>query len=125
VRVEFDLAPNLPMVHVDSLQIGQVVFNLVSNALQAMEDETREAILTLRGRHEERIVRLDVQDTGRGIKPEHVSRIFEPLFTTRARGIGLGLALSRSLAEANGGSLTVSSQFGRGATFTLIVPAVI
>ena len=66
---------------------------------------------------------MTVSDTGPGIPPENLNRIFEPLFTTRSRGIGLGLAVSRTLAQANGGSLTVRSEPGRGATFTLTLPA--
>ena len=65
---------------------------------------------------------LDIADNGPGIPPENLAKIFEPLFTTKARGIGLGLAVSRSLATNNGGELTVSSQPGSGARFTLTLP---
>ncbi|HEU5218674.1 MAG TPA: ATP-binding protein, partial [Gemmatimonadales bacterium] len=69
------------------------------------------------------VVILDITDTGPGVAPENLERIFEPLFTTKARGIGLGLAVSRSLAQANGGDLAVSSDPGRGATFSFAMPA--
>ena len=65
---------------------------------------------------------LEVSDNGPGIAADHIEKIFEPLFTTRVNGIGLGLAVSRSFAEANNGSLTVSSPPGRGATFELAFP---
>jgi len=68
-------------------------------------------------------VRLDVIDTGPGVPSELQEKIFEALFTTKPRGIGLGLAVSRSLTEVNDGQLTVRSRQGEGATFSLIVPA--
>ena len=67
-------------------------------------------------------VALSVSDTGCGISQENLAKIFEPLFTTRARGIGLGLATSRILVEANGGSMEVESEVGRGSTFTVRLP---
>jgi signal transduction histidine kinase len=67
-------------------------------------------------------VRVEVRDEGPGIPPEEIDKIFEPLFTTKPKGIGLGLSVSRSLAEANGGTLSVESEAGRGATFTLTLP---
>ena len=67
-------------------------------------------------------VHLDVTDTGPGVPPENVEKIFEPLFTTKARGIGLGLAVSRTLARANGGDLSVRNMLGQGATFRLTLP---
>jgi signal transduction histidine kinase len=68
-------------------------------------------------------VTLQVVDTGPGMPPDVLAQVFEPLFSTKARGIGLGLAVSRSLAEANAGSIIAASVPGRGATFTLTVPA--
>ena len=64
-----------------------------------------------------------MSDTGSGIKPEHLDKVFEPLFTTKARGIGLGLAVSRTLARANGGDIKVVSRPGEGATFLFTLPA--
>jgi signal transduction histidine kinase len=122
IRIVRELPAGLPPVHVDPVQIGQVVLNLLVNAVQAMEEKG--GVLTLRGSIDDGRVRLDVIDTGPGVKPELQEKIFEALFTTKARGIGLGLAVSRSLAEANDGRLLLSSRPGEGATFTLIVPAV-
>jgi signal transduction histidine kinase len=132
VRVERDLAASLPDAYVDPIQIGQVVFNLLVNAMQAMEAQLGHGkdsgVLTLRGRvtpaaeGSAPVVTLDVIDTGPGVPLDIQSKIFEALFTTKARGIGLGLAVSRSLAESNGGTLTLSSTPGAGATFTLTLP---
>jgi signal transduction histidine kinase len=68
-------------------------------------------------------VRLEVTDEGPGVPGELVDKIFEPLFTTRARGMGLGLSVSRALAKNNGGELSVRSPSGGGATFSLVLPA--
>ena len=80
-------------------------------------------VLTIRAERDPRGVRVDVIDDGPGIPADRHEQIFEPLFTTKARGIGLGLAVSRDLVEANGGRLTVSSRPGQGATFSLVLPA--
>jgi signal transduction histidine kinase len=79
--------------------------------------------LTVRGSLDAGRIRLDVSDTGPGVPAELQDKIFEALFTTKPRGIGLGLAVSRSLTEANDGRLSVTSRPGEGATFTLSVPA--
>ncbi|MBL7205119.1 MAG: HAMP domain-containing protein [Desulfobacteraceae bacterium] len=119
VEVASAIPPDLPAVFVDPMKIGQVVINLVTNAYQAMPDGGR---LTVRARGERDKVSLSIIDTGCGISKENMKNIFEPLFTTRARGIGLGLAVARNLAEANGGSIRVESEEGKGSTFTLILP---
>lgn len=113
---------DLPMAYGDPVQLGQVVLNLVTNAVQAMGDS--DGTLTLRGRSPAPgTVELEVSDSGPGVPGELRDRIFEPLFTTKARGIGLGLAVSRGLAEANGGSLSLVSRPGEGAVFVLALPA--
>jgi signal transduction histidine kinase len=121
IRVVTDFPADLPPVYVDRVQVGQIVLNLLTNAVQAMPDEG--GTLTLRGRgvNGARVV-LEVEDTGCGIAPEEQEKVFEPLFTTKARGIGLGLAVSRGLAHANGGNLGLVSTIGRGTTFSLELP---
>jgi len=122
VVVERQFPDDLPHPWVDRVQTGQVVLNLLSNAVQAMEGSG--GTLTLRGSTAEPgRVRLEVVDTGAGMEPDTLAKIFEPLFTTRARGIGLGLAVARSLAEANEGSLSAASRPDGGSTFTLDLPA--
>jgi signal transduction histidine kinase len=119
VSIERRYANGLPAVRVDPVQIGQVLFNVFTNAQQAMAGN---GTLTITLDRRDGQVAIDVADTGPGIAPEHMAKIFEPLFTTKARGIGLGLAVSRSLATNNGGELSVVSPPGRGATFTLTLP---
>jgi signal transduction histidine kinase len=121
VSVKQHFPTDLPRIRVDRVQIGQVVLNLITNALQAMNGN---AALTFRGlRGANGFVRLDVIDTGSGITPQQMGKLFEPLFTTKARGIGLGLAVSRSLLQANGGSISVESVPGEGTTMSISLPA--
>lgn len=121
ITVEQEFPDALPDVHVDPVQAGHVVMNLLTNAVQAMGEQG--GMLRLRGRlNGGDVVLLEVTDTGPGVPAENLERIFEPLFTTKARGIGLGLAVSKSLAQANGGDLGVSSEPGRGATFVFAMP---
>jgi signal transduction histidine kinase len=121
VSVNHDFPHDLPKVRVDRVQIGQVVLNLITNALQSMNGNG--ANLTLRGRRAANgFVRLDVIDTGTGMTPDQMERLFEPLFTTKARGIGLGLAVSRGLVQANGGAISAESKAGAGTTMSVSLP---
>lgn len=120
VRVERGLDCEAPEVLVDPDQMGQIVVNLVTNAVQALDG--REGVLSFSSRVRAGRVCIDVRDTGPGIAPEHLDKIFEPLFTTKARGIGLGLWISRSLARANEGELTATNHPDGGAIFTLELP---
>jgi len=116
VEVVLELADGLPAVSADPDQLLLVLGNLVSNAVQAMPEGGR---LTVRTAGTPEGVVLSVADTGAGIAAEHVGKIFEPLFTTKPRGIGLGLAVARSLSESNGATLTVESAPGRGSRFVI------
>jgi signal transduction histidine kinase len=121
VSLESEIPKDLPPVCIDRVQMGQVVLNLLTNAMQAMD--TGRGTLSLRATLEQPDrLRLDVGDTGSGIAQNDAPRIFEPLFTTKARGIGLGLAVSRTLVQANGGDITFASEPGRGTTFTVRIP---
>ena len=113
------IASNLSTVFIDPGQIMQVLTNLVTNAYQAMPDGGK---LTISAQAEKDRVHLSISDTGCGISQENIRKIFAPLFTTKAKGIGLGLAVSKNLIESNGGSLKVKSKEGEGSTFTLILP---
>jgi signal transduction histidine kinase len=121
VKLVEDIATGLPQVRVDRVQIGQVVLNLVTNALQAMEGKGGTLKLHAR-RGSNGFVRLEVSDTGIGMTPSQLDKIFEPLFTTKARGIGLGLAVSRSLMHANGGEISAVSEEGKGSTLSIDLP---
>ena len=96
--------------------------NLTTNACQAMKDREDGGKLTISANLKDDQVAIAIQDTGTGITPEAMQKLFEPLFTTKLRGIGLGLAVSKKLAEANGGRIAVSSEPGQGATFTVYLP---
>jgi len=118
----------LPEVFADPRQMEQVLGNLVVNACQAMASQSS-AIgvgeggrLTISASQQKEMVAIAVKDTGVGIPPENMSKLFEPLFTTKLKGIGLGLAVSKKLAEANSGRIEVKSEPGKGSTFTLYLP---
>jgi len=116
VEVFTKIAPDLAPVFVEPRQIVQILVNLISNAYQAMPEG---GDLTVSGRQGGGRVYVSITDTGSGILEQDMNKIFEPLFTTRARGIGLGLSVSRNLIEANGGSLEVESKEGKGSVFTI------
>jgi signal transduction histidine kinase len=119
VQVATEIASDLPPAYVDPEQMGLVLGNLVINAYQAMPEG---GSLTISARLEGDRIAIPVADTGCGISQEYMAKLFEPLFTTKARGIGLGLAVSKSLVEANGGSITVESEVGKGSIFTIRLP---
>jgi signal transduction histidine kinase len=125
VKLVEDIAPGLPPVRVDRVQIGQVVLNLFTNALQAIEGNNGKGgtLKVLARRGSNGYVRVEVSDNGVGMTPSQLDKIFEPLFTTKARGIGLGLAVSRSLIQANGGAITATSEEGKGSTLSIDLPA--
>jgi C4-dicarboxylate-specific signal transduction histidine kinase len=120
VHVEIAVEDELPPIHVDPDQIGQILVNLLTNATQAMDSQP--GVLSIRARDGDGRVHIDVRDTGPGVPQELVEKIFEPLYTTKARGIGLGLSVSRSLATANRGTLMVMNHPGGGAVFSLVLP---
>ncbi len=121
VKVSRRIAAGLPNLYIDAQQISQVLGNLVLNACQAMPQGGK---LTLSASQKGAEIAILVRDTGEGISPENMSRLFEPLFTTKMKGIGLGLAVSRKLVEGNGGRIEVSSEPGKGAAFTIFLPLV-
>lgn len=120
IELRDEVPQSLPPLKVDPEQIGQVLQNLIVNSVQAMPAG---GTLTLRGdRNGNGQVRLEVIDTGEGISPENMKHLFQPLFTTKSRGIGLGLVICRNLIEAGGGRIEVESEVGKGTTFSLLLP---
>jgi PAS domain S-box-containing protein len=128
VKLTLNLPADLPQVFVDPRQMGQVLSNLTTNACQAMSDVGQ---LTISARLQDpvpaqglkkKMVVLSIKDTGSGITAENMKKIFEPLFTTKTKGIGLGLAVSRKLIEANRGRIEVESEPGQGCMFRLYLP---
>ena len=123
VQLQCDLADEVPMMHCDPAQIEQVLLALVMNALDAMP---RGGNLLLRTRYlpQSRQVELQVRDDGMGIPPDLLPRLFEPFLTTKetGKGVGLGLAISKTIIERHGGQVEVESQPGRGTTFYVFLP---
>ena len=104
-------------VRVDRDLLKQAVLNLMINAMQAMPEPGGEIILSAR-REEGRVV-IDVTDTGKGIAPEALARIFDAYYSTKKGGTGLGLAIARRVAEEHGGKVAVRSEVGKGSVFSI------
>jgi signal transduction histidine kinase len=125
ITVEVEIAADLPAVRGDRCQLERVVSNLLSNAIEAM-CSTRDWQRNLQIRVQPEgggQVQVSVEDSGPGIDPAHLGRIFDPLFTTKADGVGLGLSICRSIAEAHGGRLSASPNAPCGSIFRFSVPA--
>ena len=116
VEVRLEIPKELPPAHMDGLQIPIVFRNLLRNARDAMPDG---GSITVRGEVDDNRLRLHVDDTGEGIPPAILERILEPLYSTKARGMGLGLAICKAILEKNGGELLIESQPGKGSRFTV------
>jgi signal transduction histidine kinase len=122
VKVRKDIAPALPPVWADANQLQQVLVNLINNAKQAMADVEGERRLAISVHGIGDRVRIQVADTGPGIAPETLSKVFDPFVTTKSDGTGLGLSISYGIVREHGGTLSVESALGRGATFTIELP---
>jgi two-component system NtrC family sensor kinase len=120
ISVETDFG-DIPLVQCYAQQVNQVFMNLMMNAAHAMTDGGTLAITT---RAVGDAVEVDVSDTGRGITPDHLERLFEPGFTTKGKrvGMGLGLAICREIVDRHGGSITVQTEVDVGTTFTVRLP---
>ena len=128
VILRAELPENLPLVSADAVQLQQVLLNLVVNGMDAMaEVEAEKRILEIRARpgtFEDRpAVTISVHDSGAGLKSAQADRLFEPFYTTKPQGLGMGLVISRSIIEAHGGRLWAESNEGSGATFLFTLPA--
>ena len=117
-------AEDLPMTMADGHQLQQVLVNIFSNACQAMADYQGKRQLTITTATEAAQISLTIADTGPGMSPEHLRRIFDPFYTTKEKGTGLGLSLSYGLIKEHGGEITATSAPDKGATFTIVLPLV-
>jgi signal transduction histidine kinase len=122
VEVSWSLGALAP-ISVDPGQVAQVLGNILTNALQAMPDGGELTISTAPGSSGGKSVDISISDTGPGIPDEEMDELFEPLFTTKARGIGLGLSVAQTLVQRHGGRIHVESSRGQGTTFTVRLPA--
>jgi signal transduction histidine kinase len=124
VTVESAPTDGLPLVQGDKVHLQQVLLNLVINGMEAMADMTGEKKLTVHtSLDEEGAVEIAVTDTGPGIPPDRLLRFFEPFFSTKKEGMGLGLSIARSLVEAHGGRIRAENCPDGGATFRVTLPA--
>ena len=126
VTVSTRLAPQLPCVPGDRVQLQQVMLNLIVNAIPAMSgmgEGARELQISIDAVPSEGGVRVGVRDTGPGLSPEGLSRLFEPFYTTKPEGMGMGLSICRSIIEAHGGWLWATPCEPQGALFQFTIPS--
>jgi signal transduction histidine kinase len=125
VIVDTQLAGELPLIQCDRVQLQQVMLNLVVNAIQSMggvDDGNRELHIRTESIEPEGVC-VAVRDTGHGLRPESLPRLFEPFYTTKPDGMGMGLSICRSIIEAHGGRLWASPCEPQGALFQFTIPA--
>jgi C4-dicarboxylate-specific signal transduction histidine kinase len=125
VSVVVEPAPDLPAILGDRIQLQQVVLNLMMNGIEAMagvNDRPRHLLIRLQLRDVDQVC-VSIQDSGVGVKTENLARLFEPFFTTRSQGIGMGLPISRSIIEAHGGGLWAESIENQGTVFQFTLPS--
>ncbi len=125
VEVEFDLADTVLPVNADPIQLQQVVLNLAHNGIEAMRDtEASARRVGIRTRaYPNGTIEVAVRDHGHGISPESEEHLFDPFYTTKPQGLGLGLSISRSIIESHGGRLWTTTDHGNGAAFHFTLPA--
>jgi len=119
IVVETELRSDLPRVELDRDQMKQVFYNAIKNSFEAMK---RRGILRIRTNRDDTHVKISFTDTGGGISPENLSRVFEPYFTTKEGGSGLGLLIVRRIVREHGGELSIESSEGKGLTLTIRLP---
>jgi PAS domain S-box-containing protein len=124
IAVRTQLAVGLPLIQADPVQLQQVILNLIINAVDAMSgvgEETRE-LLIVTAKHASSGVLVSLRDTGPGLDPKSVDRLFEAFYTTKSKGLGMGLSICRSIIEAHGGQMWAGANESRGAVFQFILP---
>ena len=122
VAVRADPDKRLPRIRGEQVQLQQVLVNLFTSAIDSMATKNGERLLSIRSDHHSGCVMVSVEDTGIGLEPSAVDRIFNPMFTTKTHGMGMGLSICRSIIEAHSGQLWVTAEEGRGAIFHFTVP---
>lgn len=120
--VKLNLAQPSPMVYADKDQLNRLFNNLIGNAVEAIE-EGKEGIIEITTSFVNQQIRIDITDNGSGISEDKLEHIFQPNFTTKTSGTGLGLAMVKRIVDNTKGSISVKSQLGSGSTFSLILPA--
>ncbi|MGO9930546.1 MAG: ATP-binding protein [Steroidobacteraceae bacterium] len=123
--LQIDFAEDLPHVSIDRVQLQQVILNLLLNAADAVAgvEDRPKTIQVITGRHDSGGVKLAVRDSGIGVDPQNVEKLFEAFYTTKANGMGIGLSICRSIIENHNGRLWAEANDGPGATFSFCVPS--
>ncbi|HKA73377.1 MAG TPA: PAS domain S-box protein [Xanthobacteraceae bacterium] len=124
IRVKFQLDPAVELVLADKVQIQQVLLNLMRNAVEAMEQSPRRELVVSTASGKDGVVTISVADTGHGIAEETRSQLFQPFFTTKRHGMGVGLSISRTIIEAHGGNIWVEANPTGGTIFRFTLRAV-
>jgi two-component system sensor kinase FixL len=124
IRVTFRLDPTASLVLADKVQIQQVLLNLMRNAIEAMADSERRELVISTAPTDNDEITVSVADTGTGISPEHAAQLFQPFFTTKRQGMGVGLSISRTIIDAHGGRIWVEPSPGGGTIFHFTLRAV-
>ena len=121
ITVKMEMPETLPAAYADPVQMDQVFSNIIRNAVEAMPDG---GILKIEATEDKdgMMVRVDISDTGHGIPQENMKKLFQPLFTTKTKGLGFGLTVVKNLTEANGGRVEVKSDPWKGTTFAVLLP---
>jgi two-component system sensor kinase FixL len=124
VNVSLEAEPEMSAVQGDRVQLQQVVLNLLLNAFDVMRDaDASDRVVRLNiGRMDERMLKVSVVDAGPGLPPESIERVFDAFYTTKSKGLGMGLSISRSIIEAHGGRMWAENNLKRGATFSFTIP---
>lgn len=124
ISIQTQLASDLPVAFADRIQLQQVILNLIMNAVEAMSEITEgpRDLLIRTGADESGAIVIAVQDSGPGVKTEDLHRLFTPFYTTKPQGMGMGLAICRSIVEAHGGRLWATANLDKGATFQFTLP---
>ena len=119
IKIKKSFFQNLPTIFADTTQLKQVFLNIILNAAQAMEGKGNLVISTIQ---EKKQIKVKIQDTGPGIPPEIMGKLFNPFFTTKEKGTGLGLAISYGIIERHSGKIDIETKLGNGSTFIVSLP---
>jgi signal transduction histidine kinase len=124
VRLVLEIPPHLPPAQGDRVHVQQVLLNLILNGMDAMDTipKSRRSLVVVVAETKHGNLQISVSDCGPGVTPDDADRIFEPFFSTKSNGMGMGLAISRTIIEAHGGEIWMNSNAAAGTTFTFLLP---
>lgn len=123
VKIRKKLDASIPAVLIDKIQLEQVLINLIRNSVEAMQSVARRELTVMTSHADPGQVQFTISDTGPGLPPEIVSRLFQPFVTTKEKGMGIGLSICQSIVEAHGGRIWVTANEDGGATFHVALPS--